>query len=292
MGGSLQELTRLNGRAPNSETILESLRRDHAVVLENILDLSQVDAILAELEPFIAGTEPIDDEFVGRSTTRTGGLVARSKTARQAVAHTTVLDAANRFLTNHSKNIQLNLTQIMRILPGEKAQALHRDRYLWSRSLPREVEPMFNCMWALTDFTEENGATRVVPGSQAWDWERPLASESSIAAEMPAGSVLFYTGSVVHGGGANRSTDPRIGMSITYLLSWLRQEENQYLSCPPEVARQLEPTLQELLGYSIGNGSLGYFSPTTPSQGHPDTLPPEFALGRREMGAFQKQEPF
>jgi ectoine hydroxylase-related dioxygenase (phytanoyl-CoA dioxygenase family) len=289
----MKELIRMNGREANSEAILEVFRRDHAVILENLLEPSQIDAIIAELEPFIAGTEPFDDDFVGRSTTRTGGLVARSKTARQAVAHPTVLDVGNQFLADYSTNIQLNITQIMRICPGEKAQGLHRDRYLWSRSLPREIEPMFNCMWALTDFTEESGATRVVPGSQEWDWDRPLDSEESIAAEMPAGSVLFYTGSVVHGGGANRSAQPRMGMNITYLLAWLRQEENQYLSCPPEIARGLDPTLQALLGYSIGNGSLGYFSPATPSQGHVDTLPPEFALGRGGIGGeIEKQKTF
>lgn len=81
-------------------------------------------------------------------------------------------------------------------------------------------------------------------------------------------------------------------MSITYLLAWLRQEENQYLSCPPEIARELEPALQELLGYSIGNGSLGYFSLPIPSRGHPDTLPPEIALGRGRTGNFEKQETF
>lgn len=289
----MNELTRMKGRAATNETILEVLHRDHAVILENVLELSLVDSILEELEPFIAGTAPIDDEFVGRSTTRTGGLVARSKTARDAVAHPMVLDVAKRFLADYSKNIQLNLTQIMRILPGERAQGLHRDRYLWSRSLPREIEPMFNCIWALSDFTEENGATRVVPGSHDWDWDRPLDAEASIAAEMPKGSVLLYTGSIVHGGGANESAAARVGMSVTYLLAWLRQEENQYLSCPPEIARELEPALQELLGYSVGNGSLGYFSqPSIPSKGHPDTLPPEIALGRRPTRSFEEQETF
>ena len=111
---------------------------------------------------------------------------------------------------------------------------------------------MFNCMWALTDFTEENGATRVVPGSQAWDWDRSLEGVASIPAEMELGSVLFYTGSVVHGGGANRSDAPRVGMNITYLLDWLRQEENQYLSCPPEVACELDLPIS----FHIGSGNM------------------------------------
>ena len=262
------------------------------MIVEGLLSPEQVHATLSELEPYIAGTAPIDQDFVGKSTTRTGALVTRSPASRAAITHPLVLECANAFLAPFASNIQLNLTQIMRILPGEKEQGLHRDRYLWSRALAKEVEPMFNCMWALTDFTEENGATRVVPGSHAWDWDRSLDGEASLAAEMPAGSVLLYTGSVAHGGGANRSEIPRVGMSITYVLGWLRQEENQYLSCPPEVARELDPALQQLLGYTIGNGGLGYFSPAAPSQGHPDTLPPEVALGRGRSGDYEEQKPF
>jgi hypothetical protein len=280
----MKSLLRLHAKDATPDELIAGLRREHAFVVEELIDSAHCDAIQRELEPFIAGTSPFDDDFVGRATTRTGGLVARSETAREVVIHPLVLELANAFLTPWSTNIQLNVTQVMRILPGEKAQGLHRDRYLWSRSLPPQVEPQFNCMWALTDFSERNGATRVVPGSHHWDWDRPLDGVDSVAAEMPAGSVLFYSGSIVHGGGANRSDAPRLGMNITYLLGWLRQEENQYLSCPPEVARTLDPTLQALLGYSIGNGSLGYFSPPTPSAGHVDTLPPEVALGRAPGG--------
>ncbi len=284
------QISRLDAAGSTRDEILSIVDRDGAVVLENALSSEQIAAILAELEPFIAGTEPFDDEFVGKLTTRTGGLVARSATAREAIVHPTVLDAAESFLTRFAENFQLNLTQIMRLLPGESAQALHRDRYLWSKHLPREVEPMLNGMWALTEFTKENGATRVIPGSQRWDWDRKPEDNEAISVEMPAGSMLVYTGSVLHGGGENRSTSPRVGMSITYVLGWLRQEENQYLSCPPDVARDLDPKLKALLGYTIGNGGLGYFSPQEPSRGHPDTLPPEVTVTDPKENDFAKQD--
>ena len=281
----MPQISHIDANTATRKEILRVVDRDGAVVLENALSTAQVGAILTELEPFITGTEPFDDEFVGRHTTRTGGLVTRSKTAREAVLHPTVLDAAEGFLTRFAEDFQLNITQIMRLLPGQTAQALHRDRYLWSKHLPREIEPMLNGMWALTEFTEENGATRVVPGSQLWDWERKPDLSESVPAEMPLGAMLVYTGSVLHGGGENRSCAPRIGMNITYVLSWLRQEENQYLSCPPDVARDLEPRLKALLGYTIGNGGLGYFSPAEPSRGHIDTLPPEVAVSNEEKNS-------
>ena len=286
----MTSIEHLDARSTTPEELLPILDRDAAVVLENAMTPTQVDAILSELEPFIDGTAPFEDDFVGRHTTRTGGLVSRSKTAREAVLHHTVLETVSSFLGRHAENFQLNLTQIMRILPGQTAQLLHRDRYLWSRELPRAIEPMLNSMWALTEFTEENGATRVIPGSQQWDWDRTALQEETIAAEMPVGAVLLYTGSVIHGGGENRSNAPRVGMNITYLLSWLRQEENQYLSCPPEIARDLDPKLQALLGYTVGNNGLGYFSLPTPSKGSVDTLPPEIAVGGRAVA--KDQEPF
>jgi ectoine hydroxylase-related dioxygenase (phytanoyl-CoA dioxygenase family) len=272
-------LTHLDAQSTSRDEILEVIDRDAAVILEDALTPNQVESILEELEPYIAGTEPIDHEFVGRSTTRTGALVARSKTARKAVMHPLVLDAVTAFLTRHAQSIQLNLTQIMRLLPGEAAQQLHRDRFLWGRELPSTIEPQLNGMWALTDFTEANGATRVIPGSQHWDWDRALSQHDTTPAEMPRGGVLLYTGSVVHGGGANLSSAPRIGMNIAFLLGWLRQEENQHLSCPPEVARTLAPELQALIGYSLGNGGLGYFSPLDASKGCPDTIGPDVAIG-------------
>lgn len=97
---------------------------------------------------------------------------------------------------------------------------------------------------------------------------------------MPAGSVLVYSGGVFHGGGANISNGDRIGINITYTLGWLRQEENQYLSCPPDIAKTLDPELQALIGYSMGSYALGYYTPPLPPGQGPEVVPPEFALGK------------
>lgn len=190
--------------------------------------------------------------------------------------HPLILGSARAFLGPFTDRIQLHLTQVIRILPGQGEQPLHRDRLAWGGFIPRSIEPQFNTIWAITDFTFENGATRVVPGSNRWGDERRAESHEVGYAEMRAGSVLVYSGSVIHSGGHNQSTTERIGINITYTLGWLRQEENQYLSCPPQIARDLDPELRELIGYSMGSYALGYFSPpTAPGEG-PEVVPPEF----------------
>jgi ectoine hydroxylase-related dioxygenase (phytanoyl-CoA dioxygenase family) len=115
-----------------------------------------------------------------------------------------------------------------------------------------------NTIWALTDFTEANGATRFVPGSQDWPVRHDLTTADTVAAEMPLGSCVLYTGKVYHGGGANTTEHERVGLNITYDVGWLRQEENQYLSVPLEVARTLDDEMLRLIGYRIGAYALGY----------------------------------
>jgi ectoine hydroxylase-related dioxygenase (phytanoyl-CoA dioxygenase family) len=136
-----------------------------------------------------------------------------------------------------------------------------------------------NTIWAMTEFTEANGATQVVPGSPSWAEGRRAQPDEIGYAEMSPGSVLVYSGSVIHAGGANRSDGDRIGINLTYALGWLRQEENQYLSCPPDIARTLDPKLQALLGYQMASYALGYFSPPLPPGQGPEGVPPEYALG-------------
>src|SRR5579872_777103 len=263
------------------EAIAERLHGDGALILDDVLDAAGIAAVRAEIDPYVEATAGGRDGFSGHQTTRTGALVARSPACRELIMHPTMLAACDAFLLPACDRYQLHLTQVIRIRPGQPRQPLHRDRLAWGGYLQASIEPQFNTIWAMTDFTEANGATQVVPGSPAWPDKRRAAPEEIAYAEMKAGSVLIYSGSVIHGGGENRTDEDRIGINLTYCLGWLRQEENQYLSCPPEVARTLDPKLQALLGYSMGSYALGYFSPPLPPGEGPEAVPPEFALGKK-----------
>ncbi len=234
--------------------------------------------------PYVLATPVGRDGFSGTRTTRTGALVARCPAIRPVVLDASVRGVADRVLSPNCERYQLHLTQAIRIMPGQGAQPIHKDRWAWGTFL-KGIEPQLNTIWAITDFTRANGATQVVPGSQAWEEGREPAADEIAYAEMRAGSCLIYTGSVLHGGGANVSDADRIGLNVTYALGWLRQEENQYLSCPPEIARTLEPELQALIGYAMGSYALGYYTPPLPPGEGPEVVPPEFALGARMAGA-------
>ncbi len=262
------------------EAIAEIVNRDGAAIITDVLNTGELDAVTSELRPHIDRTPMGNDDFVGTKTQRTGALVARCPTIRPLVTNASILRAGEAFLAPFTKRIILHLTQTIYIHPGQGAQVLHRDRLAWGTYLPQSIEPQFNTIWALTDFTAQNGATRVVPTSNHWDWEKRAEPEEITQAEMAAGSVLIYSGSVLHSGGENRSNDSRLGLNITYCLGWLRQEENQYLSCPPHIAKDLDPELQELLGYTQGEYALGYFSDPESDEPNRDILPPEMALGR------------
>lgn len=244
--------------------VAAAVRRDGAAIVDRLVDADTVARVRAETAPFLDATEFGTDGFSGRRTRRTGSLVARSAAARELVANPTVLGVCDDILGANATSYQLHLTQIIDIGPGEPAQQLHRDQWAWDFfPFPNGFEVEISTIWAMQDFTELNGATRVIPGSHAWDRERREASpDDTVPAEMPAGSVLIYTGSVFHGGGANRSDAPRMAVNIDYCLGWLRQEENQYLSCPPDVARDIPVELARLIGYSRAAFALGYFGDT------------------------------
>lgn len=266
----------------SKEAILEVMERDGACIVADLKSVEEAEHTMSEVMPWVDGSSSGRDTFSGKQTKRTGALVARSPACREFVMHEKILDTAGGFLLRFADRFQLHVTQTIYIGPGQGAQLLHRDRLAWGKYMPRDIEPQFNTIWALTDFTAENGATRVVPGSQTWPWRREPEDAEICQAEMSMGSVLLYTGSVLHSGGENKTDESRMGLNITYCLGWLRQEENQYLSCPPEVAKDLPVELQELLGYTQGNYALGYYStPDGLGELGTGTLPPEFAVGSR-----------
>ncbi len=281
-------------RAPDtsSEDLAEILSQDGCVILEDFISQAEVEEIMSDLRPYIDTTTESQNDFGGFKTTRTGALMARSPRCRELAIDPRILGLVEAFLGPYANTFQLHVTQVINVLPGEKAQMPHRDRWAWSQLLEpsdsllpvnkvvarlmTEIEPQLNLMVALTDFTEENGATRIAPGSTKLADEEKLSEEAFVSAKMRSGSMLVFTGSVFHGAGANQSQSPRVGLNIDYTLGWLRQEDNQYLSCPPEIAKDLDPKLQELLGYQVGGPSLGYFTPPLPAG--QDLSPPKKAF--------------
>ncbi len=269
----------------STEDIVGTVSRDGAAIVEGVLTDDDIAQFHAELDPYMEATANGQDDFSGRSTTRTGALVARSAKAREMVMHPQIVAAANSYLAPYCQRIQLHLTQIIRLKPGQGSQMIHRDRWAWGQYM-QGIEPQFNTIWAISDFTADNGATRVVPGSTGWPDDRKAEPHEICQAIMSAGSVLVYSGSVFHGGGENRSNQDRIGVNLTYTLGWLRQEENQYLSCPPETARQFSAELQDMLGYTMGQYAMGYYTPPGAPGEQPECVTPAFAVRDVEQGSL------
>ena len=244
----------------SSDDIEAALRDSGCVVVEDVLDRGHLDRLGRELQPHLDATPAGGDAFTGFSTRRTGSLIARSTAFRPLANHPIVIGALDGVLGDHATSYQLHLTQVIAIGAGEPAQMVHRDQWAFDFfSFPAGFEVECHTMWALTDFTEANGATRVIPGSNHWDDKLRPSVDETVPAEMRAGSVMLYLGSLYHGGGANTTEAVRLGINVGYTLSWLRQEENQYLACPAEVARTLDPELAKLMGYRRGAYALGYF---------------------------------
>jgi len=234
-----------------------ALREHGYAIVENLASAGLMDRISEEMSPYIDLSPSGADDFTGRKTRRTGSMIARSPAARELVMNRLALDTIADVLSK-ALVFQLHLTQVISVFPGSPAQKLHQDQLAWDFfPFPVDYEVHCGLLWAMSDFTDEMGATRVVPGSHKGGKDS-FADEDTAVAEMPRGSALFYTGKVYHGAGANRSDRIRQAISIAYSVGWLRQEENQYLATPLEVARTLPDDLLKLMGYQMGSRSLGY----------------------------------
>ncbi|MFM7252625.1 MAG: phytanoyl-CoA dioxygenase family protein [Ilumatobacteraceae bacterium] len=250
------DLHHLPASTPVAE-ISDFLRRWGYAIVDDVVDQATMARLEAEAHPYIDRSARGRDEYDGQHTRRTGALIARCPTARELVMHPLVTGTVQHFLS-HVTAVQLHLTQIISIEPGETQQKLHRDQMAFDFfPFPDDYHVQCNTMWALTDFTIENGATHVVPGTSAVPDEDGLRMPGGQAA-MRRGSVLFYDGKVLHGGGANRSSAVRRGVNITYSVGWVRQEENQFLACPSDIARTLDDDLLRMMGYQQGAFAMGY----------------------------------
>ncbi len=243
--------------------IVSALREDGAVIVNKLVEPAIADIVRAELQPGL-GQTALDSAspFDGNKTRRFGAIMRSAPSAAPLVEHDLVVAVADEMLLPHSISYQVGSLTAIEIMPGESAQALHRDDSIYPVELAG-MELQIGVMWALSDFTAENGGTRIVPGSHRFmrSWHLPDVS-NWVSAEMPQGSALFYLGSTWHGGGANNSDTVRSGLINTYCLGWLRQESNQYLETPPEVAAKFSPRLRALLGYmphGWGDDQLGVF---------------------------------
>jgi len=252
--------------------VVACLERDGAVVVTGVIDRGVRESILRELAPHLEPVDPdafINDKYAAGGgdsgfypgkTKRLTALVARSETFRTFVTHPLMLSACDAILKPNCQHYQVHATAALKIGPGAREQVLHREEDPYQFFKVPRPRMILASMWAITDFTAANGGTKIVPGSHLWPADRGARPDEVVAAEMPAGSVLLWMGGTLHGAGANRSDEWRYGIFLSYSLGWMRQEENQYIDVPHEVARTLSKEVRELVGYRMHMG-IGYYDP-------------------------------
>ncbi len=242
---------------------LERIETDGFTVIEDVFDADAAAGWLATLDRLVdeLGIGRGPNDFEGFSTTRVYNLLAHDRTFEPIPTDDAVLPLVEAVL---DRGCLISSLSSIDIAPGEKAQMLHADDQLLPIRRPHDAL-VCNTMWALTDFTEANGATRLVPGSHLADHApRPDQAVESIAAEMKRGSVLVWNGSLWHGGGANATRDRRVGIAMNYCAGFIRQQENQQLGISPAVVRGFSKRLRELVGYGVYNHLIGHIEKRSP----------------------------
>ena len=252
--------------------VLEALGADGAVIIQGLFPSDVLMKFNAELDPWLEGTpsgrpciNPAIEWFMGKTTRHLTGVAAKSRTfATDVLCNPLLLAVCDAILLPSCARYQLNVAHVLDRGPGAELQLLHRDQLVWNDLPKPHPELQIACVIALVDFSERNGATRVIPGSHKWPLDRVPKEEETVPAVMSAGDAVLYLGSMIHGAGKNTTADQfRRGMHLSYVLGWLRTEENHYISVPLETVRSLPRQSQELLGYAAhdalarGGGYLG-----------------------------------
>jgi hypothetical protein len=280
------------------DAIFATLLRDGAVIVEAFMTAAQVDALNAASEPYIEAADPlmrnvydfgtrpeavpealrevattpdlIENGFRSGNTRNVTGLSTKLPTfVDDVLLHPLYAALCDRLLLPHCLDYVLNHSHLINVGPGARAQPLHRDEGIWRcyPGLGPGSHLQFASIVALVDFTEENGATNVVPGSHLWEglqFETEVEPEQVAIATMPVGAAVIYLGWTFHGAGRNQTTDVwRRGLHVSFCQGWLRTEETNVLATPPDVARHLPVRAQELLGYGH-HGGLGQLELRSP----------------------------
>lgn len=241
------------------------LMRQGYALIPNAIEGAVLDGFYGDLDRVFGETPFCKGPFYGETTKRFGRLLLRSRHAAAFAQHELILGIARKVLLHPLCNtILLNLTQAIEIHPGAPIQFPHRDQDMFGGEKGGR-DYMMNVMWALDDFTERNGATRVWPGSHRTDPDGMLPEHESVSAVMPRGSAFIFLGSSLHSGGQNRSAAARRGAIFSYCQGWLRPWENPWLAYPPSVARHFDEELAALVGYRQHLPSLGNFEGQCPS---------------------------
>jgi ectoine hydroxylase-related dioxygenase (phytanoyl-CoA dioxygenase family) len=266
-----ESVPRLEASDP-SQQIVDALQESGAVIVGGLLDAATLDRFNREIDPHLEASgearqlvNPFVTGFFGPHTRHITGVAAKSRTfVDDVLCNPVLLALCDAVLLPSCARYQLNIAHVLDRGPGSPQQFLHRDELVWNQMPRPHSDIQLASVIALEEFSAENGATRLVPGSHRWPLDHEARLDELVAAEMPAGSAVVYLGSTIHGGGPNATANrSRRGMHVSYTLGWLRTEENHYLSTPLEVARTLSREAQELLGYAVhdaiasGGGYLG-----------------------------------
>ncbi len=260
---------------PNTSSvdeIVQIMMRDGGVIIENFISDDVLNILRSDLGPILDDTpHAAEDTFLGTKTRRLSRLFSRSRAIADVATNPLYLGAARAILchpvhvwlgtdrTEIIPDLRIGMAQAIQIWPGQTAQPLHRDDnvFLW-RHPTHGREARVQLMLAITDFTQANGGTLVVPGSHLWDDERMPEKDEALPTTMKAGSALIFLGSTYHAGGTNLSDAPRTGLTMALDAAHLRQEENMYLTLAPDVVASYPEEIQRLLGWSVGRNFMGW----------------------------------
>ena len=243
-------------RSDGAGAVFAAIERDGGVIVDDFLSPELLEQLRQDVMPYVsahpAGAATGHDfwkAFHGAATKRVTGVAEMSDAWGDLLC-----DPLYKALGDHylgEDNYYLNTGQLICIGPGETPQLLHRDELNWPHAVSDGHELTVTAIFALTDFTAENGATVIAPGSHRWPGAMPeVQPEQTCQAVMPAGAALLYNGKVIHGGGANTTSDQwRIGLHAGFVLGWLRAEENHQLTTSLDTARRLPEHAQRMLGF-------------------------------------------